>query len=138
MTEVLLKPTAMQTSIIYLNTPEKMEHLKNLSRLVHTKEKEIQDLRSRLVKVIAANIRVDDGVHQDLLNIMNLHKNQHSNESYTFASTFWNQQFKVAMLKNTKQMKWHPAMIHWCLYLHHRSSGTLRNSSVITLPTDVH
>ena len=124
----------------YLNTPEKMERLRNLSRLVRTKEKEIQDLRSRLVKVTAANgIRVDDGVHQDLVNIMNLHEKKHSNESNTFASIFWNQQFKAATLKNTKQMRWHPAMIRWCLYLHHRSSGaysTLRNSGIITLPTE--
>ena len=36
-------------------------------------------------------------------------------------------------------MRWHPAMIRWCLYLHHKSSGcysTLRNSGVLTLPSD--
>ena len=116
-----------------------MERLKNLSRLVHIKEKEIQTLHSRLVKVTAANgITVDDKVHQDLLNIMNLH-NKFPNESNTFASIFWNQQFKAAALKDRRQMRWHPTMIQWCLYLHHQSSGaysTLHNSGVIELPTE--
>ena len=117
-----------------------MERLKNLSRMVRIKDKKIQALRCRLGKVVAANgVTVNDGVHQDLLNIMNLHGNQQPTNSNTFASIFWNQQFKAATLKDRRQMKWHPAMIRWCLYLHHRSSGaysTLRNSGVITLPTE--
>ena len=82
---------------------------------------------------------VDDRVHQDLLNIMNWHNNKLPNESNTFASIFWNQQFKAATLNNRRQMRWHPAMIWWCFYLHHRSSGaysTLRNSGVIELLTE--
>ena len=36
-------------------------------------------------------------------------------------------------------MKWHPSIIRWCFYLHHRSSGaysTLLNSGVIHLPSE--
>jgi len=36
-------------------------------------------------------------------------------------------------------MCWHPAVIRWCLYLHHRLSGrykTLRNSGLFNLPTE--
>ena len=36
-------------------------------------------------------------------------------------------------------MRWHPAIIRWCLYLHHRSSGaysTLRKSDVLALPSE--
>ena len=90
---------------------------------MHIKEREIQDLHHRLVKITAANgIRVDTGVHQDLLNLMNLYNDQHMNENETFASIFWNQQYKAATIQDTRQMRWHPAMIRWCLYLHHRSS----------------
>lgn len=37
-------------------------------------------------------------------------------------------------------MQRHPAMIRWCLYLHHKSSGcydTLRNSGILNLPLDL-
>ena len=103
----------------YLNTPEKMESLKNLSKMVRIKDKETQALRCRLGKIVTANgVIVNDGVHQDLLNIVNLHGNQQPTNSNTFASIFWNQQFKAATLKDRRQMKWHPAMIRWCLYLH--------------------
>ena len=111
-----------------------------MSRLLHVKEREIKALRIRLVKVTTANgITVSEGIHQDLLQIMNLHNNQHSSESNSFASIFWNQQFNAATLKDRRQMRWHPAMIQWCLYLHHHSSGaysTLHSSGVITLPTE--
>ena len=36
-------------------------------------------------------------------------------------------------------MRWHPAIIRWCLYLHHKSSGsytTLQNIGVLTLPSE--
>ena len=52
---------------------------------------------------------------------------------------FWEQQLKAASLRDSRLMRWHPAMIRWCLYLHHRSSGcysTLRNSGVIRLPSE--
>jgi len=39
-------------------------------------------------------------------------------------------------LESTKQMKWHPAMIRWALYLHHKCYKTLRNSGVIHLPSE--
>ena len=88
----------------YLNTPEKTERLQNLSRLLRVKEREIKALRVRLVKVTTANgITVSEGIHQDLLQIMNLHNNQHSTESNSFASIFWNQQFKAATLKDRRQ-----------------------------------
>ena len=36
-------------------------------------------------------------------------------------------------------MRWHPAMIRWCLYLHHKSSGcykTLRATGMLQLPSE--
>ena len=65
---------------------------------------------------------------------MNFQQSVDSEEN--FSSIFWKQQLKAAKLKSARQMRWHPAMIHWCLYLHHRSSGcysTLQNSGVINL-----
>ena len=30
---------------------------------------------------------------------------------------------EAASVKGAKGMRWHPAVIRWCLYLHHKSSG---------------
>ena len=57
----------------------------------------------------------------------------------TFLSIFWKQQLKAVKAQSSRGIRWHPAIIQWCLYLHHTSSGcysTLRNSSVIHLPSD--
>ena len=46
---------------------------------------------------------------------------------------------KASLAKSKQGILWHPAIIRWCLYLHHRSSGaysTFRKSSVIALPSE--
>ena len=138
--EISVIETSSHANFRYLNTPEKMDRLKNLSKLVRSKEKQIQDLHNRLAKTTETNgVRVGGEVHNDLVNIMNLHKKQHPTTDEKFSSIFWNQQLKAATVKDTRQMRWHPAMIRWCLYIHHRSSGaysTLRNSGVIKLPSE--
>ena len=51
---------------------------------------------------------------------------------------FWEEQKKAAQCKDKHQVRWHPLIIKWCLYLRHQSSGayeTLRNSGVLRLPS---
>ena len=77
-----------------MNT-EKIGRLKNLSKLVCSQEKHIQDLRNRLAKATEVNgVRVGGDVHNDLVNIMNFNKGKHPSSDETFASIFWNQQLK--------------------------------------------
>ena len=127
------------TNFRYLNTPEKLECLRNLSSLICVKDKQLTDYKKKLDRIIETNgIRVDENTHNDLLKIMEAN-NSGSDSEECFSAIFWQQQLKAAKLKNMKQMRWHSAMIHWCLYLHHQSSGcysTLRNSGVITLPAE--
>ena len=45
---------------------------------------------------------------------------------------------KAAQVKCLTEMKWHPLMIKWAVYLHYRSGGaydTLRSSGVLALPS---
>ena len=45
---------------------------------------------------------------------------------------------KAASQSDARQMRWHPAMIKWCLYLRYRSSGAydmLRESGCLHLPS---
>ena len=83
-----------------------------------------------------SGVQVDTTTHNDLLAIMSKKPGVEDNP---FFSVFWQQQLKAFSLKSTKQMKWHPAMIRWALYLHHKSSDcykTLRNSGVVHLPSE--
>ena len=52
---------------------------------------------------------------------------------------FWQQQMKASLAKSKQGIRWHSAIIRWCLYLYHQSSGaysTFRKSNVIALPSD--
>ena len=45
---------------------------------------------------------------------------------------------KASLAKTKQGIWWHPAIIRWCLYLHHHSSGaysTLWISGVLLLPS---
>ena len=107
-----------------------MHSLRNAVRLSRRK---IRDLQYRLDRLIEVNgVKLDEQTHDGYNE-----KKPTSNE--TFSGIFWQQQLKAASVKGKSGMRWHPAMIRWCLYLHHKSSGcylTLRNSGVLTLPSD--
>ena len=40
----------------------------------------------------------------------------------SFNHIFWEQQKKAASIKDPKGMRWHPAIIKWCIYLRHQSN----------------
>ena len=119
-----------------------MERLKNLHTTVVAQRRKIQTLQSRLSGIIHTDgVRVDEITHKELVQIMNANRDKLSTTEESFSSIFWQQQqqFKAASLSSSKGMRWHPAIIRWCLYLHHRSSGcypTLRNSGILHLPSE--
>ena len=98
-------------------------------------------MKERIEKLLQRDgIRVDNETHSDLVSMMNNYsKAVESDTSNPFRKIFWEQQLKATTLTSTRQMRWHPAIIRWCLYLHHRSGGcykTLRNSGLFHLPSD--
>ena len=65
------------------------------------------------------SIVVDDMLHEDLESIMtemteDVQKNHADN---AFRRLFWQQQLEANQLKDRCQVRWHPAMIRWCLNL---------------------
>ena len=120
----------------YLTTPEKVDRMHRLHNAVRVSKRKISDLQGQLDKAIKIDgVRLDECTSNGLLSVLN----NHQQTSETFSTIFWQQQLKAASIKDKRGMRWHPAMIRWCLYLHHKSSGcyaTLRNSSVLTLPSD--
>ena len=121
----------------YLNPAEKDERIRNLHTQVVKDRKKINQLQSQLEKIIQMDgVSVDDAMSKDLVNIMQCSED---GSEETFSSIFWKQQLKAAKAQSSRGIRWHPAIIRWCLYLHHKSSGcysTLRNSGVIHLPSD--
>ena len=57
----------------------------------------------------------------------------------SFSRLFWCQQLQAAKVTNSKQMRWHPCMIRWCLNLKSLSSSayhSLRTSGFMKLPSE--
>ena len=129
------------TNYRYLTSSQKDQRMRNLHNEVRKKERQIQSLHKKVEDIIREEgVKVDSNMHSDLLTIMNKHSPSGDDANDTkFKEIFWQQQLKAASLKDSRSMRWHPAVIRWCLYLHHRSSGcysTLRNSGVIRLPSE--
>ena len=88
------------TNFRYLNTPEKVECLRSLSRLIHAKDQQIADSKKKLNRMIEANgISVDESMHNDMLTIMEINnsKQARSNTEENFSTIFWQQQLKAAL-----------------------------------------
>ncbi len=54
----------------------------------------------------------------------------------SFQHVFWQQQKEAASRQDKRGMRWHPAMVKWCLYLRHHSSKAyemIRQSGCIHL-----
>ena len=125
------------TNYRYLDTPEKLKRMKNLQALVTKQRKKLSDYEKRLERHMrVSGVRIQEDIHGDIAELLEKYKNAGDEES--FKSIFWNQQIKNLTLKDKKQIRWHPLLIRWALYLHHKSSGayeTLRQSGIITLPS---
>ena len=109
---------------------------------IRLSKRKICDLQKHLDRLIQVNgVKVDEATHKGLASILMNHQHQQKqqNSPDSFTSIFWQQQLKAASLKNQRGMRWHPAIIRWCLYLHHKSSScysTLKDTGVITLPSE--
>ena len=99
----------------------------------------------KLKEVIRSSIEnsgivVDNNLHSasDLLNIMQ--SNDKSIEDTfpagTFRNLFWKEQLKCAMVKDARQMRWHPTMIKWCLNFSSAAYHSLRSSGFLKLPSE--
>ena len=57
----------------------------------------------------------------------------------SFRWLFWDEQMKALGKSDARQIRWHPALIRWCLHLKFISSGAyhaIRNSGLLTLPSE--
>ena len=144
------KSPAKKANNRYLSTPQKETKLKMLRERVVAAESKVQRLKLSIEESRKQHgIELDPLLHQDLSSIMEANNTAISNEFPlgSFRRLFWDEQLKLNRLKNSKQMRWHPMMIRWCLNLkllssssYHalRTSGFLKLSSERTLRDYTH
>lgn len=81
-----------------------------------------------------------DQLRSDMVNIMDeFNDDIKSHPNGSFHRVFWEQHYNSITKKNRRQIRWHPAMIKWCLSLKYLSSScynALRSSNVIQLPSE--
>ena len=100
------------------------ERMKNMAAVIHTKDQQIAHLHEKINKLVSSQgVLVDQDTSNDLITMMKECSEAAQRESNPFVKNFRDQQLKEASLGPTRQMRWHPAIIRWCLYLHHCSSG---------------
>ncbi len=137
-----ISSTSAHTNERYLNTPEKTAKLSKLRNKLRAAKQEVKKLREKIKEMTDKNgITVDENLHTDLISAMK--NNQASvNSVYSegsFARLFWEEQLKAASVTDSKQMRWHPVMVKWCLNLMLMSGScyrAMRRSGFLKLPSD--
>ena len=133
--------TFTKTNFRFLSTPEKKKRYSNLRARFDAKAKEVERMKLRICVLVKKDGVKIGGLSPDFANIVHemtgkIHE-QHSGGS--FRQLFWEEQVKALSKSDSRQIKWHPALIKWCLHLKFISSGayhSLRSSGVITLPSE--
>ena len=87
-----------------------------LSKRYHRLKQKISDAAER------AEVVVDEELHNDLITIATNNASVVEKEvsGNSFHQMFWQQQVEAASKNDSRSMRWHPLMIHFCLFLQHR------------------
>eukprot|EP00731_Ephydatia_muelleri_P032133 Em0023g640a len=131
-----------KTTGIFLSLPELVHRLDDL----HHNYRNLGQQLSRLKEKIASateNVGItldDESDHllRDTLTSSDTITHFQGLPHDSFQYVFWQQQAEAASKPHLRNMRWHPLMIRWCLYLRYRSSGAydaLRESGCIKLPS---
>lgn len=129
-----------RTNFRYLTTPQKLEKLRSLRDRLRRSEQQVSRTKQAFAKHIQNHgVKLDASTSNDVLSIMQANKEKVESQDNQFCKLFWEQQLKAKSVKGKQGMRWHPAIIRWCLYMHHRSSGaytTLQKSGIISMPSE--
>lgn len=131
--------SSSHTNLRYMSNPLTQQRLSNVRRRLVSAEHMITRLKAKIVSNVESDgINVGSELHSDLQKLMEEMstevKAKHSDDS--FQNLFWEQQLKASKLSNHKQMRWHPTMIRWCLYLKSKSTtGYDALRKIIKLPS---
>ena len=86
-------------------------------------------------------IELEDGLSTSFVKIMQDNKNaalQNFQEG-SIQHLLWQQQLEAATQIDSRQMRWHPILLRWCIALHAKSPSAykmMKNSKILTLPCE--
>jgi hypothetical protein len=111
----------------YMPSPLKRAKLRQLAVNRRGLFKEVNSLKAKLAKyeLKSQNLIQTEGIHlteddsEVMLQLAKECKDTTDNDLQpeTFQSVFLDAQIKYNSLKNKSSMRWHPAIIRWCLYI---------------------
>ncbi len=113
------------TNYQYLSTPEKTDRLQHLHHVSRSAYKKINRLKSKIAENAEnRGMSLDTETTSDLHQVMQEEEQEALSKfpPESFQYVFWQQQEEAASRSDKRGMRWHPAMIKWCLYLRHQSS----------------
>ncbi len=134
--------TRSKTNLRWLSTPEKCKRYSHLRTRLDAKAKVIKRLKEKVQVIMEKNrVALDPALNSDFKAIMSEMSSKVHAECAedSFKRVFWDQQLKAADVKDSRQVRWHPGIIKWCLHLKFISSGgyhALRRSGLIALPSE--
>jgi len=104
-------------------------------------QKRIDHLKTKLGQAVQSEgVVLNDSDHEEMKSILNSEhlgiKKKYPPSS--FERPFWEQQLKASNCKDPRQMRWHPTIIKWCLYIRCKSAGAyeaIRDSGCLSLPS---
>lgn len=139
-----LSPSApsSRTNMRYLSTPQRRRRYKSLRYRCDAAERKVKQLSANIKRLVASqSVQVDKELHSDLASVMEAN-NSHIHDQFaenSFQRLFWDQQFQMSKCKTSRQYRWHPMMVKWCLHLKLISSAAyhaMRSSGFVTLPSE--
>ena len=129
------------TNYRYLKGDEKNQRLRNIHTLYKQTKLRVCRLEEKIAEATQkSGVVLNSELGEDMKQMMLFSTDEVSraHPEGSFARLFWDQQKKAFESTDPRQVRWHPLIIKWCLYLRHRSSGayeTLRTSGILKLPS---
>lgn len=106
------------TNLRYLNTPKRKERFSRLRVRSKVCQQQVKRLTEKIEKLIEEKgMVVSDELNEDLVVTMDESAPEIIKQypPGSFRRIFWEQQQRAASLKNSKSMKWEPAMIRYII-----------------------
>ena len=125
-------------NVRYLDTPERRLRFKHLKQRLSLSERKVKKRIEKLTE--KDGLRLEPEVHDDMVHIINDMSSAvtRGSEDGSLKLIFWEQQLQAMKTPDTRQMRWHPAIIK-LFHFKFKSGGayeSLRPSGVLTLPSE--
>lgn len=108
----------------YQPIPSLISRLSQLHQQYRSVSKQLDRLKKKIAEASeVSGVTLDEQTHEDFKKMMTSSESSVVFDSLpkdSFQHLFWQQQVEAASKKKAQNMRWHPLMIRWCIYLRHR------------------